>query len=241
MIEIINLTKKYGTFTAVEGLNLEINKGELFGIVGPNGAGKTTLIRVMCGSLKPTGGTIKVGGYDVTKNPIEAKSILGYLPEEPNLYERLTPGELLTFFAKLYGVENPDKRIKSLLEMVGLLERRNSKISTFSKGMKQRLMIVRSIIHDPEILVLDEPTFGLDPGTAMSVRNFIQEQKRKKTILICTHNMQEAEMLCDRIGILNNAKLVANGKPAELKNAVKENGVKDPTLYDVFVHFVGGG
>ncbi len=241
MIEIINLTKKYGRFTAVENLNLVINKGELFTIVGPNGAGKTTLVRVLCGSLKPTEGTIKVGGYDITKDPIKAKSILGYLPEEPNLYERLTPGELLAFFAKLYGVKNPERRIKDLLEMVGLRERMDSKISTFSKGMRQRLMIVRSIIHDPEILVLDEPTFGLDPGTAISVRNFVFEQKRKKTILLCTHNMQEAEMLCDRIGVLNNGRLVAVGKPDDLKNVVKENGVENPTLDDVFVHFVGGG
>ncbi len=241
MIEIIDLTKKYGRFTAVENLNLVINKGELFTIVGPNGAGKTTLVRVLCGSLKPTEGTIKVGGYDITKDPIKAKSILGYLPEEPNLYERLTPGELLAFFAKLYGVKNPERRIKDLLEMVGLRERMDSKISTFSKGMRQRLMIVRSIIHDPEILVLDEPTFGLDPGTAISVRNFVFEQKRKKTILLCTHNMQEAEMLCDRIGVLNNGRLVAVGKPDDLKNVVKENGVENPTLDDVFVHFVGGG
>lgn len=238
MIEIINLTKKFGRITAVEGLNLTVEEGELFGIIGPNGAGKTTIVRIICGALKPTSGTIRVKGYDIQKNPIEVKSIIGYLAEEPNLYERLTPVKLLRFFGELYGV-NSSQRIEELLRMVDLYDRADSKISTFSKGMRQKLAIARALIHDPEILILDEPTMGLDPGTSRSIRRFIAKQKNDKTILMCTHYLDEAEMLCDRVGILNGGRLAAVGRPKELKDHVREETGGEPTLEDVFVHFVG--
>ncbi|MFQ6136798.1 MAG: ABC transporter ATP-binding protein [Candidatus Hydrothermarchaeales archaeon] len=240
MIEIVNLTKKFGKVTAIEDLSLDIKKGELFGIVGPNGAGKTTIVRVLCGALKPTKGGIKVNGYDIVKDPIKVKSNLGYLPEEPSLYERLTATKLLEFFGRLYGVDDLDSRIPQLLKFVGLYERADSKISTFSKGMRQRLAIARTLLNDPPILILDEPTMGLDPGTARSIREFILEQKGKKTILLCTHYMDEAEMLCDRIAILNNGRVAAVGTPADLKNEVaRTEGVegKEPSMEDVFVHF----
>jgi ABC-2 type transport system ATP-binding protein len=238
LIEIINLTKKFGRITAVEGLNLTVEEGELFGIIGPNGAGKTTIVRIICGALKPTSGTIRVKGYDIQKNPIEVKSIIGYLAEEPNLYERLTPVKLLRFFGELYGV-NSSQRIEELLRMVDLYDRADSKISTFSKGMRQKLAIARALIHDPEILILDEPTMGLDPGTSRSIRRFIAKQKNDKTILMCTHYLDEAEMLCDRVGILNGGRLAAVGRPKELKDHVREETGGEPTLEDVFVHFVG--
>lgn len=238
MIEIINLTKKFGRITAVEGLNLTVEEGELFGIIGPNGAGKTTIVRIICGALKPTSGTIRVKGYDIQKNPIEVKSIIGYLAEEPNLYERLTPVKLLRFFGELYGV-NSSQRIEELLRMVDLYDRADSKISTFSKGMRQKLAIARALIHDPEILILDEPTMGLDPGTSRSIRRFIAKQKNDKTILMCTHYLDEAEMLCDRVGILNGGRLAAVERPKELKDHVREETGGEPTLEDVFVHFVG--
>jgi ABC-2 type transport system ATP-binding protein len=244
LIEIINLTKRFGKITAVEDLNLKIEEGELFGIVGPNGAGKTTIVRILCGAMKPTAGTVRVGGYDILKEPIKVKAMLGYLPEEPNLYERLTPKSLLRFFGELYGVEDSGDRVDELLSLVGLSERSDSRISTFSKGMRQRLAIARTLIHDPEILILDEPTMGLDPGAARSIREFIAEQASRKTILMCTHYMDEAEQLCDRVGILNDGKLVAVGKPDELKKRVKEHpGFKtpEPSLEDVFVYFVKGG
>jgi|Deesub1362A_J573_1020465.scaffolds.fasta_scaffold00151_5 ABC-2 type transport system ATP-binding protein len=232
MIEIIHLTKKFGDLVAVDDLNLKVNKGELFGIIGPNGAGKTTVVRILCGALRPTSGTIRVMGYDVVEEPIKVKRHIGYLAEEPNLYERMTPFKLLKFFGELYGM-NSFERIEELLDMVGLLDRAHSKISTFSKGMRERLAIARALLHDPEILVLDEPTMGLDPGTARTIREFIAGQKKHKTILMCTHYLEEAEILCDRIGIMNNGRLVALGTPKELKEKIGTN-----TLEDVFVHFV---
>jgi ABC-2 type transport system ATP-binding protein len=237
MIEIIHLTKKFGEITAVDDLNLTVKKGELFGLIGPNGAGKTTVVRILCGALKPTSGTIKVNGYDVVEDPIRVKSLIGYLPEEPNLYERLTPMKLLKFFGELYGVKSND-RAEELLKMVGLYDRAHSKISTFSKGMRERLAIARALIHDPEILVLDEPTMGLDPGTARVIREFIARQKKSKTILMCTHYLEEAEMLCDRVGIIDRGKLVAIGNPEELKRSIQSEA-ESPTLEDVFVHYVG--
>ncbi|MEE9593872.1 MAG: ABC transporter ATP-binding protein [Candidatus Hydrothermarchaeales archaeon] len=240
MISITNLTKKFGNLTAVEGLNIEIRKGELYGIIGPNGAGKTTVVRILCGALKPTEGTVKVNDLDMREHPLEIKAMLGYLPEEPNFYERLGARELLKFFARLYDVKHED-RIDELLDMVGLLDRGDSKISTFSKGMRQRLAIARALLHDPEVVILDEPTMGLDPESARSMRNFIADQKGKKTMLMCTHYMNEAEELCDRIGIMDKGKLLAEGTPGELKDMVR--GEEEPaeiSLEDVFVRLVRG-
>jgi ABC-2 type transport system ATP-binding protein len=236
MIEIINLTKKFGNLTAVDDLNLTVNKGEVFGIIGPNGAGKTTIVRILCGALKPTSGTIIVKGYDVLKDPIRVKSLIGYLTEEPNLYERLTPNKLLKFFGELYEV-NSTQRIEKLLEMVGLQSRADSKISTFSRGMRERLAIARALLNDPEILVLDEPTMGLDPGTAKAIRRFIANQRGKKTVLLCTHYLEEADILCDRVGIIDNGRLVAIGGPEDLKKTIHTKN-ETTTLEDVFVHFV---
>jgi ABC-2 type transport system ATP-binding protein len=238
MIRIIDLTKRFGGLTAVDRLNIEIKKGELYGILGPNGAGKTTVVRMLCGALKPTEGTIRVDGLDILEHPLEIKAMLGYLPEEPNFYERLTARELLKFFQGLYNVDYED-RVEELLDMVGLHERADSKIATFSKGMRQRLAIARALIHDPRVLVLDEPTMGLDPESARSMREFIAEQKGKKTMLMCTHYMYEAEELCDRIGIMNGGRLFAEGKLDELRGMVKGES-SDISLEDVFVRLVRG-
>ncbi len=242
MIKITNLSKKFGKVTALNGLSLEIKEGELFGIVGPNGAGKTTIVRILCGALRPTTGTINVNGYDILHDPIKVKSSIGYLPEEPNLYERLTARELLEFFGNLYDVKDLGERIKELLNFVGLTDRADYKISTFSKGMRQRLAIARTLLNDPPFLILDEPTMGLDPGSAKSIREFIYNQKRKKTILLCTHYLDEAEELCDRMAILNYGKIVVVGTPDELKKEVaKADYSKDPTLEDVFVYYTSDG
>ncbi|MFQ5815468.1 MAG: ABC transporter ATP-binding protein [Candidatus Hydrothermarchaeaceae archaeon] len=240
MISIINLTKRFGGLTAVDGLNIEVKRGELYGILGPNGAGKTTVVRILCGALKPTEGTVEINGLGIHKRPLEVKAMLGYLPEEPNFYERLTAREILRFFSRLYGVEH-ENRVDELLGMVGLLERGDSKIATFSKGMRQRLAIARALLHDPSVLVLDEPTMGLDPEGARSMRDFIAEQKGEKTILMCTHYMNEAEELCDRIGIMNRGKLLAEGTSEQLKGMVKSgDGSKGIDLEDVFVRLVRG-
>lgn len=234
MIEIENLSKKFGSVTAVKGLSLSVKRGELFGLVGPNGAGKTTVVRILCGALRPSSGTIRVNGLDITSCGEKIKSMIGYLPEEPNLYERMSAKKFLEFFAELYGV-NGRNRADELLGAVGLEDRANSKIATFSKGMRQRLAIARALLHSPEILILDEPTMGLDPASARMLRDFVAEQRGKKTILMCTHYMNEADLLCDRIGILNSGSLAAIGAPEELKRSA---GVEN--LEDAFIHFVKG-
>ncbi len=240
MIRITNLSKKFGKVTALDGIDLEIKKGELFSIVGPNGAGKSTIVRILCGSLRPNKGSISVNGFDIIHDPIKVKSSIGYLPEEPNLYERLTARELLEFFGNLYDVNDKEGRIKELLEFVGLSDRAEYKISTFSKGMRQRLAIARALLNDPPILILDEPTMGLDPGAARSIREFIYHQKGKKTILLCTHYLDEAEELCDRMAVLNYGKISVVGSPDELKKEVADSGFLkggEPTLEDAFIYY----
>jgi len=225
-VEIRELTKKFGEFTAIENLNAEIRRGEIFGLLGENGAGKTTLIRVLCGVLKPTRGTIYVNGLDIRTHATEIKRKLGYLPEEPNLYERMTPVEFLKFYSELYSTNSADdgsakKRTEEVLALVGLSERAKSRISTFSKGMRQRLSIARAIFHDPEILILDEPTMGLDPVAALEIRRFVLGLKGKRTVIVATHYLDEAEMLCDRAAIVHKGKFVYTGSAGELKEKIK--------------------
>ncbi len=222
MIEINSLTKRFGKITALNELNLSVKKGELLGIIGPNGAGKTTAIRIISCILHPDQGQVKVGGYDVLKNPLEIKSMIGYLPEEPNLYERFKAYDLLKYFGELYGVPKDllDSRIEELLELVGMTNRAQHRINTFSKGLRQRIGIARALVHDPEIIIFDEPTMGLDPATAITIREFIGSLKGKKTIILCTHYMDEADLLCDRVAILNQGQLLDMGTPKELKSQI---------------------
>ncbi len=219
MISINSLTKYFDKIQALDNLNLNIKKGELLGIIGPNGAGKTTAIRIICGILRPDAGTVFVGGYDVLKDPIKTKSMIGYLPEEPNLYERFKARDLLRYFGELYGVprEKLNDRIYELLELVGMKNRAEHRINTFSKGLRQRVGIARALIHDPEIIIFDEPTMGLDPATSLSIRSFIEDLKGEKTIILCTHYMDEADALCDRVAILNGGKIRDMGTPDYLK------------------------
>ncbi|RLF93976.1 ABC transporter ATP-binding protein [Thermococci archaeon] len=227
MIESVNVTKKFGDLTALNDLSLKINKNEIFGIVGPNGAGKTTFIRIVCGILSPTSGTVYIDNIDIRKDAADLKRRIGYLPEEPNLYMRPTAYELVKYFADLYGVSKDlfKERAEELFRLVGLYDRRNSKVESFSKGMRQKLAFVRALIHDPEILIFDEPTMGLDPATSKSIRDFILEYSKDKTVVVCTHYMEEADYLCDRIGVLNNGKLVTSGTPGELKTLIKKENI----------------
>ncbi len=222
MIEINSLTKRFGKITALNELNLIVKKGELLGIIGPNGAGKTTAIRIISCILHPDQGQVKVGGYDVLKNPLEIKSMIGYLPEEPNLYERFKAYDLLKYFGELYGVpkDRLDSRIEELLELVGMTSRAQHRINTFSKGLRQRIGIARALVHDPEIIIFDEPTMGLDPATAIVIRDFIGGLKGEKTIILCTHYMDEADSLCDRVAILNQGQILDMGTPKELKSQI---------------------
>lgn len=241
MIEFERVTKRFRDVTALHELTLSIAEGEIFGLVGPNGAGKTTAIRILCGALRPSSGRVTVKGMDVGKHSIEVKRLIGYLPEEPNLYERMTPRQLLRFFASLYGVADGEVRIEELLSMVGMQERADARLSTFSKGMRQRISIARALLHDPEILILDEPTMGLDPLTAREIRDFIASLKGRKTVLLCTHYMPEAEQLCSRLGILVKGELIAMGEPGKLKAELTKEGYHSPSLEDVFMRYTRGG
>ncbi len=241
MIQFERVTKRFQNITALSELTLSIKKGEIFGLVGPNGAGKTTAIRILCGALKPTSGRVTVAGMDVGERGTEVKRLIGYLPEEPNLYERMTPRQLLRFFASLYEVEDAEARIEELLTLVGMEEKVDVRIATFSKGMRQRISIARALLHDPEILILDEPTMGLDPLTAREIREFVASFNGRKTVLLCTHYMPEAEQLCDRVGILHRGRLVALGSPEQLKAELEQDGWESPTLEDVFLRYTRGG
>ena len=219
MIEFLDVSKLFGDHKALDGASIKIEDGTTIGIVGPNGAGKTTLIRLLCGILKPSYGQII----------IEIKKIIGYLPEEPNLYERPKAGELLEYFGLLYGVprDKINQRIDELLTLVGLSDRKDWRVSSFSKGMRQRLAISRALIHDPKIIVFDEPTMGLDPLTSRKIRDFIKTLKKDKTIILCTHYMYEAEQLCDKIAIIDKGKIKAYDTIENLKNIyIKEKTFK---------------
>jgi ABC-2 type transport system ATP-binding protein len=222
MIKIESLTKSFGRIKALDDLNIEIKRGELLGIIGPNGAGKTTAIRMACCILKPDFGDIKIDGISIHEDPIRIKSMIGYLPEEPNLYERFKAKDLLKYFAELYGVPKNDinRRIDDLLELVGMTERKDDRINTFSKGLRQRISVARALVHDPEIIILDEPTMGLDPATANSIRDFVRNLKGNKTMILCTHYMAEADSLCDRVAILNKGKIIDVGTPDYLKSKI---------------------
>jgi ABC-2 type transport system ATP-binding protein len=237
LIEFNNLTKRFGNILALDHVTLKIKKGEIFGIAGPNGAGKTTLVRMLCTALHPDSGTVLVDGHDITKNEVEIKRLIGYLPEEPNLYERLSARRFLDFFGQLYEAGGRKERIDEVLEMVGLSERADDRISTFSKGMRHRLSLARTILHDPKILILDEPTMGLDPAVAIAIRDLIHSMKGDKTVILCTHYMDEAEKLCDRMAILNQGRVVILGTPGELKEKAGGELKKEVTLDEVFVHY----
>ena len=225
MIETENLTRKFGDLTAVDNLTLSVNKGEVFGFLGPNGAGKTTTVRMLCCLISKTSGFAKIGDYEIglPENAPKIRKIIGLVPDNVGLYESLTAYENLDYYGELYRL--PDsKRKKSneyFLKLLGLWEKRNVLAGSFSKGMKQKLAIARALIHDPQIIFMDEPTANLDPESSKTVREFILElKKEKKTIFLNTHNLYEAQRICDRIGILNT-KLMAVGTPQELERSIQ--------------------
>ncbi len=222
IIKIDSLNKSFGKIKALDNLNLEIKRGELLGIIGPNGAGKTTAIRITSCILQPDSGDVLVDNMSIYKDQIKIKSMIGYLPEEPNLYERFKARDLLKYFAELYGVPKNriDDRINELLKLVNMSHRADDRINTFSKGLRQRIGIARALIHDPKIIIFDEPTMGLDPATAQNIREFIRKLKGEKTIILCTHYMDEADSLCDRVAILNQGKIIDMGTPEYLKSKI---------------------
>jgi ABC-2 type transport system ATP-binding protein len=234
MIELERLTKRYGSFTAVDDLSLTIARGEIFGFLGPNGAGKTTTIRMMMGLLLPTSGRIRLGGFDIAEDPISAKRLAGFVPDRPFLYEKLTAVELLRFCGDLYEVEPNarEKRITKLLELFDLVEWGGELVESFSHGMKQRLAFSAALLHEPRLLVIDEPMVGMDPRGARMLRSLLRSLALEGTTLfLSTHSLEVAEALCDRIGIIQAGRLVAVGTLDELRaRAGDARGLEDVFL-----------
>jgi ABC-2 type transport system ATP-binding protein len=240
MLTLDRLTKKYNDFLAVESLSLEVPSGELFGFLGPNGAGKTTTIKMICGLLRPSAGTVTIGGFDVQEQPIRAKALLGLVPDTPVLYKKLTGRELLRFVGDLYSV-GPDKiakRIDHLIHLLDMTESADDLIESYSHGMKQKTSIMAALVHDPDVVVLDEPTSGLDPRSAKVVKDVLRALcNMGKTVFMSTHILEIAERVCDRVGIINEGKLVAVGSISDLRRRSKEGRV---SLEDIFLEVTGG-
>ena len=225
LIETENLTKKFSDLTAVDNVSLRVNDGEVFGFLGPNGAGKTTTVRMLCCLISKTSGEARIGDYDVGNkaDSLKIRAIIGLVPDNVGLYDELSAYDNLDFYGKLYDCTETQRKenIEHFLKLLGLWEKKDVAAGTFSKGMKQKLSIARALIHDPQILFMDEPTANLDPESSKTVRDFILElKKEKKTIFLNTHNLDEAQRICDRIAILNT-RLMAIGTPEELEKSVQ--------------------
>ncbi|MGA2873945.1 MAG: ABC transporter ATP-binding protein [Nitrososphaerales archaeon] len=224
MIETENLTKKFGDLIAVDSVTLRVEEGEVLGFLGPNGAGKTTTVRMLCCLISKTSGTARIAGYEVGNeaDSLKIRKLIGLVPDNVGLYDSLSAYDNLDFYGKIYDCTETQRKenIHRLLTMLGLWEKKDVAAGTFSKGMKQKLAIARSLIHDPKVLFMDEPTANLDPESAKTVRDFILDMKNeKRTIFLNTHNLDEAQRICDKIAILNT-KLKAMGTPSELERSV---------------------
>lgn len=217
MIKTQGLTRRFGDLVAVNDLNLEVEKGEIFGFLGPNGAGKTTTIRMLAALIAPSSGSATIAGFHLGEENRAIREHVGVLTETPGLYKRLSAIDNLLFFAKLYGVPEPRKQTERYLQLFELWDRRDDLAGSFSKGMRQKLAIARAMLHEPRVLFLDEPTASLDPEAAKVVRDLIETlRSEERTIFLCTHNLDEADRLCDRVALFNT-RLVAVGGPQELK------------------------
>ena len=226
MITIENLTKKFGEFTAVDGLTFNVDEGEVFGFLGPNGAGKTTTIRMLCCLISKSGGDATIGDYHIDKatDSLQIRKMIGLVPDNVGLYDDLTAFENLDFYGKLYEVPEGRRRenIERFLKMLDLWDRKGARAGSFSKGMKQKLALARALVHEPKILFMDEPTANLDPESAKTVRDFILEIKKQgRTIFLNTHNLDEAQRICDRIGIIKT-KLLTIGTPEQLRESLSK-------------------
>jgi ABC-2 type transport system ATP-binding protein len=223
-IQAFNLTRKFGDLVAVDSIDLSIEKGELFSVLGPNGAGKTTTIKMLCCLLRPSSGTATVMGHDIQKDPIAAKQVMDVSPQETAIAEHLNAWENLSLMGGIYGLEKEEvrKRSEELLEMMGLTNRAKDRVKKYSGGMKRRLSIVMALVSDPQVLFLDEPTLGLDPQSRRSIWEYIAELKGKKTIVLTTHYLEEADALADRVAIIDEGKIIALGTPRELKDGISD-------------------
>ena len=240
MITLSSLTKRYGAFTAVNDVDLTIRKGELFGFLGPNGAGKTTTFRMIAGIILPTSGRIEIGGIDLGRQPLVAKRRLGYIPDRPFVYDKITGAEFLRFVAALYGAHDQslERRIDELLDLFELAPWKNQLTESYSHGMRQKLIIASAFVHRPEVIVVDEPMVGLDPKGARLLKDlFRQYVHRGGTILMSTHTLEVAEGMCDRIAIMQGGRILARGTMAELR---EQTASGDSSLEDLFLRLTGG-
>jgi ABC-2 type transport system ATP-binding protein len=224
MIEVEHLTKRYGTFTAVSDISFKGEPGEILGFLGPNGAGKTTTMRILTGYMPPTEGTARIAGYDVFHQSIDVRRHVGYLPETVPLYPDMTVRGYVRYIADLRGVKEAASRVDDVLEIVGMYERRHSLIRNISKGMRQRVGLAQAIVHDPEVLILDEPTIGLDPLQTLEVRDLVRGLGKNHTIMFSTHILSEAEQVCDRVIIIDRGHIVAMDTPETLRDRLQQGG-----------------
>ncbi len=240
MIELSNLTKRYGRFTAVDGINLTIPAGELYGLLGPNGAGKTTTMRMIAGILQPSSGTVKIAGIDIQQSPLVAKSRLGFIPDRPFVYDKLTGAEFLRFVAGLYGQGGIEieRRIDELLELFELAPWKDELTESYSHGMRQKLIISSALVHRPEVIVVDEPMVGLDPKSARLLKDLLREfVTRGGTVLMSTHTLEIAEAMCDRIAIVQGGRVAVSGTMEELRAQTSSGNA---SLEDLFLKLTGG-
>lgn len=236
MLKLTNLTKKFGNFTAVNNINLEINAGDFFGFLGQNGAGKTTTIKMITGLYAPTEGTVHIGGFDIQKNNIEAKRLIGYIPDQPFLYEKLTGKEFLYFCGGLYKIEknNLRNKIDETIDQLKIEQWINKRTEEYSQGMKQRIAIASALLHDPLLLVVDEPMVGLDPQSALVVKNVLKEKSSQGVaIFMSTHSLNVAEEVCSRIGIIKDGQMIFEDKKEVVE---KIKGTDHQNLESLFLH-----
>jgi ABC-2 type transport system ATP-binding protein len=224
MIEVENLTKTYGSVKAIDSISFSAKHGQVTGFLGPNGAGKTTTMRVLTGYLPPTDGKAKVAGFDVFDESMEVRKRVGYLPENVPLYRDMTARGYLMYIGEIRGVRNRKAKANETLERVKLLDRAESRIRTLSKGMRQRVGLAQALLHDPEVLILDEPTIGLDPFQVLELRDLVRELGKEHTLLFSTHILSEAEQVCDNVVIINRGQIVAEGSPTMLRADLERGG-----------------
>ena len=239
LIETRNLVKRYGDKAAVNDVSFEVCSGEIFGFLGPNGAGKTTTIKMIVGLLQPTSGNVRVAGYDVQTQPLQAKAACGYVPDTPNLYPKLSGRELLRFVGDLYEMDRQqnERRMEELLRLFDLEAAGDDTIDSYSHGMQQKTALAAALVHDPKVLVLDEPTVGLDPRSARLIKDMLRQiANRGAAVFLSTHILEIAERMCDRIGIINKGELIAVGSMDELRSI----GKGETSLEDIFLSLTGG-
>ncbi len=235
---LYDVSKHFGPVVAVDHLTLEIREGEVFGLLGPNGAGKTTTVRMICGLLKPTSGRVVVLGYEMPREALKARRYIGLLPQESDVYESLTGRENLEYFGRLYGLEGEElaRRVDEVLELVGLKDRADDRAGEYSGGMKRRLMVARAIIHDPRLVILDEPMMGLDVFAVRRIRRLVRRlAEGGRTVILTTNDLEDAERTCDRVAIIDKGRLLALGTLRELEEKFQEKG-----LEEVFIKLVEG-